>query len=239
MVYASLTRHLTSCLPYHQVSGLIAGPEKTRVELRLVSAEGREYQASVERQLAVPVSPSPYRPSAVLWGDEFQAKSRDALEVLVHDYFATHAPERVHEARGIAAAYVDNQETLNLALKARWGRDLQGQFECEEEAEQKGSEQDTAAWRRERDMKQHLSDAFDEQQRLRDLLQERERDMKAHLSEALEEQQRLRDILDLAQRERARDPPPATVVCYDLVRIQQQYAIVCVDATFPNSRKLD
>jgi hypothetical protein len=50
-------------------------------------------------------------------------------------------------------------------------------------------------------MKRHLSEALDEQQRLRDLMRERERDMKRHLSEALDEQQRLRDLLAL---ERAR-----------------------------------
>jgi len=67
------------------------------------------------------------------------------------------------------------------------------------------------AWvrERERDMKQHLSEALDEQQRLRDLVGERERDAQQRLSEAVEEQQRLCGVI--AEGDRAREAGQAEV----------------------------
>ena len=74
----------------------------------------------------------------------------------------------------------------------------------ESQALEREMELERNAWmqERERDMKQHLSEALDEQQRLRDLMRERERDMKEHLSSALDEQQRLRDLLALERSRR-------------------------------------
>jgi len=67
------------------------------------------------------------------------------------------------------------------------------------------------AWvrERERDMKRHLSEALDEQQRLRDLVGERERDAQQRLSEAVEEQQRLCGVI--AEGDRAREAGQAEV----------------------------